>query len=81
MRRIPSRHACHKLSFPHSLLLPSADLLTADCLILFTLSVRNLHDRWAKDCATYRELYDQVQDLELTQKIDWGPVLDEKLVS
>ncbi|XP_044038320.1 envoplakin-like [Siniperca chuatsi] len=41
--------------------------------------VRNLHDRWAKDCATYRELYGQVQDLEPTQKIDWGPLLDEKL--
>lgn len=42
--------------------------------------MRNLHDRWARDCATYRELYDQVQDLDLTQKIDWGPVLDKKLV-
>ncbi|XP_042249882.1 envoplakin [Thunnus maccoyii] len=41
--------------------------------------VRNLHDRWSRDCATYRELYDQVQDLVLTQKIDWDPVLDEKL--
>ncbi|XP_040918385.1 envoplakin [Toxotes jaculatrix] len=41
--------------------------------------VRNLHERWAKDCATYRELYDQVQDLDLAQKIDWGPLLDEKL--
>uniref|UniRef100_A0A4W6BNQ2 Envoplakin b n=1 Tax=Lates calcarifer TaxID=8187 RepID=A0A4W6BNQ2_LATCA len=41
--------------------------------------VRNLHDRWANDCATYRELYDQVQDLELAKKIGWGPLLDEKL--
>lgn len=40
----------------------------------------NLHDRWVKDCATFRELYDQVQDLDLTKKIDWGPLLDEKLV-
>ena len=41
----------------------------------------NLHDRWAKNCAKYRDVYDQVQDLELTQKIDWGPLLDDKLVS
>ncbi|XP_056256846.1 envoplakin [Seriola aureovittata] len=41
--------------------------------------VRNLHDRWGRDCAAYRELYDQVQDLELAQKIGWGPLLDEKL--
>uniref|UniRef100_A0A3B5MCE2 Uncharacterized protein n=1 Tax=Xiphophorus couchianus TaxID=32473 RepID=A0A3B5MCE2_9TELE len=38
----------------------------------------NLHDRWVKGCATYRDLYDQGQ--ELKQKIDWGPVLQEKLV-
>ncbi|MEQ2262327.1 hypothetical protein XENORESO_006806, partial [Xenotaenia resolanae] len=43
------------------------------------LLVKNLHDRWAKNCAIYRDLYDQVQDLELKQKIDWGPVLQEKL--
>ncbi|XP_030591338.1 envoplakin-like [Archocentrus centrarchus] len=41
--------------------------------------VKNLHDRWAKDCAIYREVYDQVQDLDLTQKIGWGPLFDEKL--
>ncbi|XP_061567168.1 envoplakin-like [Cololabis saira] len=41
--------------------------------------VSNLHDRWAQECASYRDVYDQVQDLELTQKIDWGPLLDEKL--
>ncbi|XP_029365431.1 envoplakin [Echeneis naucrates] len=41
--------------------------------------VSNLHDRWAKNCAAYRDLYDQVQDLELAQKIGWGPLLDEKL--
>ncbi|KAM4535188.1 envoplakin-like [Fundulus diaphanus] len=41
--------------------------------------VKNLHDRWAKNCAIYRDLYDQVHDLELKQKIDWGPVLQEKL--
>ncbi|XP_017272078.1 envoplakin [Kryptolebias marmoratus] len=41
--------------------------------------VTNLHDRWVKDCAVFRDLYDQVQDLDVTQKIDWGPLLREKL--
>ncbi|XP_035037145.1 envoplakin [Hippoglossus stenolepis] len=41
--------------------------------------VKNLHERWAKDCTTYRELYDQKQDLDLAQKIGWGPLLDDKL--
>ncbi|KAK2833848.1 hypothetical protein Q5P01_017737 [Channa striata] len=41
--------------------------------------VRNLHDRWVKDCGVYRDLYDKVQNVDLTQKIDWGPLLDEKL--
>ncbi|XP_053299625.1 envoplakin [Pleuronectes platessa] len=41
--------------------------------------VKNLHERWAKDCTAYRELYDEKQDLDLAQKISWGPVLDEKL--
>ncbi|XP_061702969.1 envoplakin [Syngnathoides biaculeatus] len=40
--------------------------------------VRNLHERWVKDCATYRELYDQVQDLVPVSRIDWGPALEEK---
>ncbi|XP_070837780.1 envoplakin [Chaetodon trifascialis] len=41
--------------------------------------VANLHDRWAKNCAIYRQLYNQKLNLEPTQKIDWGPLLDEKL--
>ncbi|KAI3360147.1 hypothetical protein L3Q82_014464, partial [Scortum barcoo] len=41
--------------------------------------VKNLHDRWAKDCAIYRELYGQLRDLDPAPKIDWGPLLDEKL--
>ncbi|XP_077412972.1 envoplakin-like [Vanacampus margaritifer] len=40
--------------------------------------VKNLHDRWVKDCATYRELYDQVQDLVPVSRIDWGSALDDK---
>ncbi|CAK6960372.1 envoplakin [Scomber scombrus] len=41
--------------------------------------VSNLHERWAKDCSTYRDLYDQVLDLMPTKRVDWGSVLDEKL--
>lgn len=40
--------------------------------------VKNLHDRWAKDCTTFRELYNQMPNLELKPKINWGPLLDEK---
>ncbi|XP_068193776.1 envoplakin [Antennarius striatus] len=40
--------------------------------------VSNLHDRWAKDCATYRELYNQMLDLDPKNRIGWGPVLDCK---
>ena len=49
--------------------------------ILLCLSVKNLHDRWARDCATHRELYNKKRGLEPTQKISWGPLLDEKQVS
>ncbi|XP_008413685.1 envoplakin-like [Poecilia reticulata] len=41
--------------------------------------VKNLHERWAKGCTTYRDLYKQLQNLDPKQKIDWGPVLQEKL--
>ncbi|KAF6722971.1 Envoplakin [Oryzias melastigma] len=41
--------------------------------------VKNLHDRWVKDCTAYRDLYDPVQDLELTPKIDWELLFQEKL--
>ncbi|KAM6967033.1 envoplakin [Tautogolabrus adspersus] len=40
--------------------------------------VKNLHERWVNDCATYRKLYDRMQTFEPTQKIGWGPLLDEK---
>ncbi|KAL6103378.1 evpl [Pungitius sinensis] len=41
--------------------------------------VKNLHDRWVKDCQVYRELYAQVPVLDTKPKIDWGPLLEEKL--
>ncbi|KAK9535540.1 hypothetical protein VZT92_007915 [Zoarces viviparus] len=41
--------------------------------------VKNLHDRWVKDCAIYRELYARAPVLEPKPKIGWGPLLDEKL--
>ncbi|XP_041735464.1 envoplakin-like [Coregonus clupeaformis] len=40
--------------------------------------VRNLHDRWSKDCTMYRDLYEAVQEVELTPRIDWTQVLEEK---
>lgn len=67
-------------SFPQSLSLLSTHLLTSNLNIL-SLSVVNLHYRWAKDCATFREVYESVQDVDLTQKIGWGPLFDERLVS
>ncbi|KAM8825170.1 envoplakin-like [Synchiropus picturatus] len=41
--------------------------------------VKNLHDRWAKDCAGYRDLYDQVREREPAPKISWFSVLEDKL--
>ncbi|XP_037331273.2 envoplakin [Pungitius pungitius] len=41
--------------------------------------VKNLHDRWVKDCGVYRELYAQVPVLDTKPKIDWGPLLEDKL--
>ncbi|KAM3863826.1 envoplakin [Diretmus argenteus] len=41
--------------------------------------VTNLHDRWVKDCASYRDLYEQVQEVQPTSRIDWSRLLDEKL--
>ncbi|KAL2101071.1 hypothetical protein ACEWY4_002832 [Coilia grayii] len=40
--------------------------------------VSNLHDRWFKDCASYRDVYEQVDDVDLKPRIDWGQVLTEK---
>ncbi|XP_056144262.1 envoplakin-like [Lampris incognitus] len=40
--------------------------------------VNNLHDRWVKDCATYRDLYDPVQEVDLAPRIDWAALLDDK---
>ncbi|XP_056263419.1 envoplakin-like [Pseudoliparis swirei] len=41
--------------------------------------VKNLHDRWVKDCTTYRELYTKALVLDLIPKIGWAPLLEEKL--
>ncbi|XP_056441747.1 envoplakin a [Gadus chalcogrammus] len=40
--------------------------------------VSRLHERWLKDCAFYRDVYEQVNDVSLTPRIDWGPVLNQK---
>uniref|UniRef100_A0A8C5BKV9 Envoplakin a n=1 Tax=Gadus morhua TaxID=8049 RepID=A0A8C5BKV9_GADMO len=33
--------------------------------------VSRLHERWLKDCAFYRDVYEQVNDVSLTPRIDW----------
>lgn len=40
--------------------------------------VAHLHDRWLKDCAVYREVYDPVEDVELMPRINWALVLTKK---
>ncbi|XP_055760532.1 envoplakin-like [Salvelinus fontinalis] len=40
--------------------------------------VRHLHDRWLKDCAFYRAIYEPVNDVELKPRIDWASVLNQK---
>lgn len=44
-------------------------------------SVVHLHERWLKDCVFYREIYEQIDDVSLMPRIDWGPVFNEKQVS
>ncbi|KAJ8363564.1 hypothetical protein SKAU_G00123950 [Synaphobranchus kaupii] len=40
--------------------------------------VIRLHDRWFKDCAFYREVYEQIKEVELSPRIDWAQVLNQK---
>ncbi|KAI3353015.1 hypothetical protein L3Q82_019597, partial [Scortum barcoo] len=40
--------------------------------------VQLLHERWLKDCAFYREVYEQIDDVSLMPRIDWGPVFNAK---
>ncbi|XP_051573454.1 envoplakin-like [Myxocyprinus asiaticus] len=42
------------------------------------LDVSNLHDRWSKDCGTFRDLYGQLHELYLSPGIDWNKLLSEK---
>lgn len=44
-------------------------------------SVIHLHERWLKDCTFYREIYEQIDDVSLMPRIDWGPVFNTKQVS
>ncbi|CAG10776.1 unnamed protein product, partial [Tetraodon nigroviridis] len=52
-------------------------MLTA-ALVSLVLSVSHLHERWLKDCAFYREVYDPVDDVSRMPFIDWGPVFEDK---
>lgn len=54
-------------------------MLTA-MLVFPLLSVSHLHERWLKDCAFYREVYDTVEDVSRMPIIEWGPVFGEKQV-
>ncbi|CAG5947314.1 unnamed protein product [Menidia menidia] len=40
--------------------------------------VIHLHERWLKDCVFYRDIYEQIDDVSLMPRIDWGPVLNQK---
>ncbi|KAJ8283836.1 hypothetical protein COCON_G00026860 [Conger conger] len=40
--------------------------------------VSHLHDRWFKDCGFYREVYEQIKEVELAPRIDWAQVLNQK---
>ncbi|KAK2816825.1 hypothetical protein Q5P01_025016 [Channa striata] len=40
--------------------------------------VIHLHERWLKDCGFYREIYEQIEDVSLMPRIDWGPVFTQK---
>ncbi|XP_072239613.1 envoplakin a [Leuresthes tenuis] len=42
------------------------------------IDVIHLHERWLKDCTFYRDIYEQIDDVSLMPRIDWGPVLNQK---
>ncbi|XP_067237291.1 envoplakin [Chanodichthys erythropterus] len=43
--------------------------------------VSNLHERWSKHCATYRDLYGQLHEIYLPPGVDWGGLLSDKQAS
>uniref|UniRef100_A0A3B5LZ03 Envoplakin a n=1 Tax=Xiphophorus couchianus TaxID=32473 RepID=A0A3B5LZ03_9TELE len=43
--------------------------------------ISHLHERWLKDCSFYRDIYDQIDDVSLMPRINWGPILIQKQVS
>lgn len=82
----PRNSICHiplSLPLPHSLQCSTPEYFPPSNILLCLLlsSVKNLHDRWARDCATFRELYNLMPNLELKPRIEWGPLFDEKQVS
>ncbi|KAJ8399686.1 hypothetical protein AAFF_G00407910 [Aldrovandia affinis] len=40
--------------------------------------VSHLHDRWFKDCSIYRDVYEQIKEIELAPRIDWAQALNQK---
>ncbi|XP_068448396.1 envoplakin a [Clinocottus analis] len=49
---------------------PQAREIESDVLLL--------HERWLKDCAFYRDIFEQVDDVSRMPRIDWGPVFNDK---
>ncbi|XP_037545916.1 envoplakin a [Nematolebias whitei] len=37
-----------------------------------------LHERWLKDAGVYRDIYEQIDDVQLMPRIDWAPALNQK---
>ena len=67
-----------RASFTHSLLMLSARLLSSDrsSSVPPFVSMKSLHDRLERDCAIFRDLYNQTLGLELTQTVDVRPVVE-----
>ncbi|XP_041640433.1 envoplakin a [Cheilinus undulatus] len=40
--------------------------------------VIELHERWLKDCVFYRDIYEQIDDVSLMPRIEWGKVFNQK---
>uniref|UniRef100_A0A7N6F839 Envoplakin a n=1 Tax=Anabas testudineus TaxID=64144 RepID=A0A7N6F839_ANATE len=49
---------------------PQASEIESDVILL--------HERWLKDCTFYRDIYEQLDDVSLMPRIDWGPVFSQK---
>lgn len=53
----------------------------AEAVLYLCVSVSRLHERWLKDCAFYRDLYKQMNEIGLQPRINWIQVFNQKQVS